>query len=154
MGTLKWYKRDPRAALIGMAGLSLTDCGAYNLVLDLIYIHDGRLPDNDREIAKVLHVDIRKWRRIRKRLMTKGKLYPYAGELHNERADIEVHESLKRIAIATDAANKRWAAYNEIKKLSDAEAMRGQCYLQPHKEKLSANIVPIAKRTPEKENKS
>ena len=41
MGTLKWYKRDPRAALAGMMKLTLEECGAYNKILDLIYLRGG-----------------------------------------------------------------------------------------------------------------
>jgi len=36
----RWYKRDPNAALEGMAVLTLEERGAYNTVLDLIYTHD------------------------------------------------------------------------------------------------------------------
>ena len=41
MGVVKWYKRDPNAALTGMASLTLEERGAYNTILDLIYAHDG-----------------------------------------------------------------------------------------------------------------
>lgn len=148
MGILKYYKRDPTAALHGMACLDLVERGAYNTVLDLIYAHDGKLPDNDREIASWLAVDIRRWRRIRKRLIEKEKLYSYAGELHNRKADEVVEMAFRRIALASEAANKRWAAYNEIKRLADADAMR------PHYERnanqslkernLSARLVPVS----------
>ena len=35
MGELKWYKRDPRAALVGMSCLTLEERGAHNTILDL-----------------------------------------------------------------------------------------------------------------------
>ena len=54
MGSIKWYKRDPRAALIGMMEMSLAERGAYTTVLDLIYVYDGALPDNAEMIAKGL----------------------------------------------------------------------------------------------------
>ena len=44
----RWYKRDPNAALEGMAVLTLEERGAYNTVLDLIYTHDGSVDDDDR----------------------------------------------------------------------------------------------------------
>ena len=50
MGHLKWYKRDPRAALTGMMQLTLEERGAYNTILDLIYVHDG---DDEVRDAKV-----------------------------------------------------------------------------------------------------
>ena len=47
MGTLKWYARDPRAALTGMMELTLEERGAYNTILDLIYCHDGEVVDDE-----------------------------------------------------------------------------------------------------------
>ena len=150
MGILKWYKRDPHAALQGMMTLTLEERGAYNTVLDLIYSHDGRCPDNDREIASWLRVDIKRWRRIRKRLIEKGKLYPYAGELHNRKADEVCENALRRVALASDAANKRWADYNAIKRLADADAMRphkiGNANQSQKERFLSAKLMPIRKR--------
>ncbi len=153
MGILKWYKRDPHAALQGMMGLTLDERGAYNTVLDLVYAHDGRLPDNDREIASWLRVDIKRWRRIRKRLIEKGKLYPYAGELHNRKADEVCEMALRKVVLATEAANKRWAEYNRIKDLADADAMRphkiGNATLNQKDRFLSARLMPIRKRDTE-----
>jgi len=151
MGILKWHKRDHNAALQGMACLTLVERGAYTTVLDLIYAMDGKCPDNDREIAAWLRVDIKQWRRIRKRLIEKGKLYPYAGELHNRKADEVCENALKKIAHTTEAANKRWATYNAIKRLADADAMqmhKSGIETQSQKDKyLSARIVPM---TPDK----
>jgi hypothetical protein len=39
---MKWYKRDPNAALTGMASLKLEERGAYNTILHLIYATTGR----------------------------------------------------------------------------------------------------------------
>ncbi len=103
MGTLKWYARDPRAALIGMMELSLAERGAYTTVLDLIYINDGALPDNAEMIAGYLRVSLKAWNKIRNRLILGGKLYVHAGCLRNERADLEVERALKRIRSAANA---------------------------------------------------
>jgi uncharacterized protein YdaU (DUF1376 family) len=100
---IRWYKRDPNAALEGMAVLNLEERGAYNTIIDLIYSHDGKIDDDDRFIAGWLRVDVRVWKRIRRRLLDLGKLYVYAGTLRNERADREVHEATRRIAIAAQA---------------------------------------------------
>lgn len=123
MGVLKWYKRDPRAAVLGMAVLSLEECGAYNTILDLIYINDGALRDDPEQICNWLKCDPRVWRRIRARLIDLEKLYVHGGTLRNERADFEVTQALRRVQVATEAADKRWGDYNEIKKLGDARAM-------------------------------
>lgn len=154
MSSIKWYPRDPNAALAGMANLTFEEKGAYSVILDLIYMHAGKCPDSGKYIAHWIGIDTRRWLRLRKRLIEKGKIYPYAGELHNERADIEIHKIQIKVQLATEAANKRWADYNEIKKLADADAMRRQCNPRIRKESLSATIVPIPKRTIEKDDKS
>jgi len=103
MGTLHWYKRYPNDALNGMAMLTLEECGAYNRVLDLLYIHDGALRDDETELARMVHCDVRVWRRIRRRLMDLGKLYIHAGCLRNPRADNEVHLAMKLVASSRQA---------------------------------------------------
>lgn len=103
LGTLRWYKRDPRAALAGMMELTLEERGAYNCILDLIYIHDGAIDDDDRLIAAWLKVEIRVWRRIKKVLLQREKIYPHAGQLRNERADREVLTALHRVASSAKA---------------------------------------------------
>ena len=109
MGDLRWYKRDPDAALAGMAELTLEERGAYNTVLDLIYSQEGKLKDDDRYISGWLRCDIRVWRRIRRRLVELGKLYLYAGCLHNKRADRELDAAQHRVLSAAEAGRSSWA---------------------------------------------
>lgn len=97
MGRLKWYKRDANAALAGMMGLTLEERGAYNTILDLIYARDGVLPDDDREIARMVECDPRKWRLLKRRLIDRGKLFVVGGRLHNARADIEISDATSRM---------------------------------------------------------
>jgi uncharacterized protein YdaU (DUF1376 family) len=147
MGTLKWYKRDPRAALIGMMELTLEERGAYNTILDLIYIHDGAVVDDAANLCRTLNCNVRTWKRIKARLLELGKLYPHAGCLRNERADDEIPKAQSLVASAKFSASKRWATYNEIKYLRDANAMQPT---STKKDYLSAKIVPIAKGPPNK----
>jgi len=147
MGRLKWYKRDPRAALAGMRKLTLEERGAYNTILDLIYIHDGALEDDPRMLCHELHCNIQRWQRIKARLLDLGKLYVHNGCLHNERADDEVQSFKKLQTLSEVSANFRWATFNEIKRLRDGYPM------QPRTRKiesLSAKIVPMAKGQPGK----
>lgn len=112
MGSIKWYKRDPDAALQGMFELSLEERGAYNTVLDLIYAKSNKLPDDDRFVAGWMRVDVRVWRRIKARLIALRKLRVEGGFLRNGRADVEVDKALLRVLSAADAgrasASKRW----------------------------------------------
>jgi uncharacterized protein YdaU (DUF1376 family) len=90
MGTMKWYKRDPRAALTGMQGMTLEERGAYNTILDILYMHDGSVPDKPASVCKWLGTNARGWKRIRARLLELKKLYVLAGNIRNERADREI----------------------------------------------------------------
>jgi uncharacterized protein YdaU (DUF1376 family) len=150
MGTLKWYARDPARALAGMMKMTLAEAGAYSKVLDLIYLREGNLLDDPHEICRWLNCKPRIWKKIRAKLIDMEKLYVHAGCLHNERADEEIAKSRRIVEKSIQGANKRWATWNEIKRLRDAPPMQ---HTYTKKESLSANIVPIAKRTTEKERK-
>src|SRR5262245_49998526 len=126
MGVIKWYKRDPNAALTGMASLTLEERGAYNTVLDLIYAHGGAVDDDYTFIAGWLRVDVRVWKRIRSRLIEAGKLYPNGPTLRNARADQEVDAAQHRYLSAAEAARskhaKSKAEINLLKNLAPATA--------------------------------
>jgi len=107
MGKLKWYKRDPDAAISGMMNLTLEERGAYNTVLDLIYSHDGKVRDNDRFLSGVMCCDPRVWRRIRARLIEMGKLTLEDGHILNPRATREVGRALHRVAVATELGARK-----------------------------------------------
>lgn len=94
MGRIKWYKRDPNAALTGTFGLTLEERGAYNTILDLIYSRDGKLADDPRELAKWCGCTIRTWTRIRQALIDKEKITIEDGFIVNERAKFEVKKAL------------------------------------------------------------
>ena len=96
MGFLKWYKRDAHRAIIGMTGLTLEEVGAYNLLLDWMYVRDGKLDDNVRTICGYLHTKPQRWRRLRASLIAKKKIYVLGGFLHNERADRELTTVAKK----------------------------------------------------------
>ena len=86
MGEIKWYPRYMTDALAGMIGLPLEERGAYNSVLDLIYLDDDQLIDDDRIIATRIGCDARKWRHLKKLLIGLGKLHVDDGCLRNRRA--------------------------------------------------------------------
>jgi uncharacterized protein YdaU (DUF1376 family) len=106
MGDIRWYKRDPDAALNGMAELTLEERGAYNTILDLIYSREGNLPDDERTIVRWMGGNVRTWRRIRRRLIELGKLYVHGGMLHNGRSDKEIYAAQHRIKVSANFALK------------------------------------------------
>ena len=90
---LPYYKRYPRDFFEGTLGMSFELKAAYGLVLDLIYIHGTKLPDDQRFIAGQLNVSVRKWNYIRSELIRTDKIQLISGFISNYRAVIEL-ESL------------------------------------------------------------
>ena len=93
--SLPYYKRFPRDFLEGTIGLSFETKGAYAIVLDLIYMRSGQLPDDARYIAGQLGCSVRKWSAIREELIARGKLQVHEGFISNFRADYLTEESRK-----------------------------------------------------------
>lgn len=92
---LPYYKRFPRDFLEGTVGLPFEAKGAYSIVLDLIYMHDGRLPDDGRYIAGQIGCSVRRWKAIRAELVAAGKIQANLGIISNFRADYLTEESRK-----------------------------------------------------------
>lgn len=93
--SLPYYKRFPRDFLEGTIGLSFEVKGAYAILLDLIYMRDGRLADDGRYIAGQLGCSVRKWSAIRDELIEAGKITVSAGIISNFRADYLTEETRK-----------------------------------------------------------
>ena len=93
--TRPWYRRFPDNFIAGTVGLTLEEKGAYSLVLDLMYVRGGPVPDEPRYIAGVCNCSVRKWNAIRAKLIDLGKLYVVDGFLTNDRAEKEIENSLK-----------------------------------------------------------
>lgn len=81
-----WYKRYPKDFYDDTRELKPDERGLYNDIVDLIYMAGGPLKDDERSLAYKMHVDIKLWRRIRKRLLAGGWLFIIRGHLHNKRA--------------------------------------------------------------------
>lgn len=90
MNGLPYYKAYPRDFIEGTVGMSFELKGAYRLVLDLIYMQGGQLPDDARYIAGLLGCSVRAWRKYREQLLSEGKIYADAGVISNFRADKEL----------------------------------------------------------------
>lgn len=90
-----WYRRFPDNFIAGTVGLTLEEKGAYSLVLDLMYVRGGPVPDEPRYIAGVCNCSVRKWNAIRERLIGLGKIHVVNGYLTNERAEKEIENGAK-----------------------------------------------------------
>jgi uncharacterized protein YdaU (DUF1376 family) len=93
--TRPWYRRFPDNFIAGTVGLTLEEKGAYSLVLDLMYVRGGPVPDEPRYIAGVCNCSVRKWNAIREKLLAIGKLHVVDGYLTNERAEKEIENAAK-----------------------------------------------------------
>jgi uncharacterized protein YdaU (DUF1376 family) len=92
---MKWYKRDPDAALAGMAELTFEERGAYNSLIDLLYSRDGDVPDDDAFCARVFHCRPQVWRRLKLALMAMGKVRDLNGKLTANRVETELQTAHK-----------------------------------------------------------
>ncbi len=61
----QWY---PDAHIADTGTLTLEEQGAYRLLMDHLWIKGGHLPDNDKEIARLLRIPVKKWQKIKVRL--------------------------------------------------------------------------------------
>lgn len=95
MNGLPYYKAYPRDFIEGTIGLSFEMKGAYRLVLDLIYMQGGNLPDDPRYIAGLLSLSLRKWKDIRQQLIDADKLVVNGEFLTNYRAVNELETLAK-----------------------------------------------------------
>jgi uncharacterized protein YdaU (DUF1376 family) len=98
MNGLPYYKAYPRDFIEGTVGMPLELKGAYRIVIDLIYMHGGHLPDDARYISGVLGCNSWKWTSIRKRLLATGKVEVEENSLVNSRAfqELEISEKFQR----------------------------------------------------------
>lgn len=93
---LPYYKAYPRDFIEGTIGMRFELKGAYRLVLDLIYMQGGKLPDDARYISGLLGCSVRAWNSFRAELLTLGKIEITGEFLRNYRADKEL-ESLAKL---------------------------------------------------------
>lgn len=77
-----------------------------------------------------MRCDVRVWKRIRKRLIERGKLYVYTNYLRNERADREVEACLNRIKAAAEAGLASAAKREENRKIINGSSV-GRPVQQP-----------------------
>lgn len=90
---MKFYKRDPSAALAGMAELTLQERGAYNTIIDLLYDRDGDLRDDDDIMRRVLGCHGNEWKAVKLKLLAKGKIWVEDGFWKAKRVDDVLQEA-------------------------------------------------------------
>lgn len=95
MNGLPYYKAYPRDFIEGTVGMPFDVKAAYRLLLDLIYMRAGNLPDDPRYIAGALGCSVRAWNKYRSALISAGKISIENGIISNFRADKELETLAK-----------------------------------------------------------
>lgn len=116
MPALPWYKREPQNALDGMFKLSLEERGAYNTILDLLYLNDGKLHDDDRWLAGHMRCDVRVWKRIRQTLIEAGKLLIDDGFISNAKATSVVTSALASMVSTAELNRTKGLKSGEVRR--------------------------------------
>lgn len=114
-----WYKRDPDAALAGMAELSAQERGVYNSLIDLLYARDGDVPDDDRRIARMISLDVREYRAVKQRLIARHKVWIEDGKITAKRVRSALDEAQLLSKSQRTKAQLRW---HKSEKLNDINA--------------------------------
>ena len=107
---MKWYKRDPDAALTGFRGLTHDEKSAYGTIIDLSYSRNGDLPDDDRLLC--VHIECRPqwWRRVKALLIAKGKLRVIDGKLVANRVETTLKEAANFSETQSKRAKNGWVS--------------------------------------------
>lgn len=108
MNGLPYYRRFPRDFLEGTAGLSLEEKGAYGILLDLMYLQNGSLPDDPKYIAGNLGCSVRKWNIVRARLVEARKIFVADGVISNARMEAEIIRTHQVSEVKRSNAERGW----------------------------------------------
>ncbi len=103
-----WFKFYADDWLTGTMDITLEEEGAYLRVVALIFSKEGPIPDNDRWLAGMCRISVRKWRIIKKCLVESGKIDIEGNLISNARASKELRERAENSLKASRAADERW----------------------------------------------
>lgn len=140
MNGLPYYKAYPRDFFGGTVGMDSGLKGMYRLVLDLIYMHGGMLPDDPRYISGQIGSSVKAWNIAKGKLLAMGKLVLVETSLTNLRAISEL-EMLERFQ---EKQRKNGGGDNENKGLAKATALPLRDYTDTDTDKsLSYSSFPV-----------
>lgn len=116
--------------------------GCYALVLDLIYMQNGALPDDARYISGLLGCSVRAWNKWRSELIDMGRISAENGIISNFRADKEL-ESLRSFQ---DVQSKNAAGPRKNNDLAVAMAMPKDGHTEPEPELIKRDTIVSPKK--------
>jgi len=138
MNGLPYYKAYPRDFIEGTIGMPFEVKCAYRVVLDIIYMQGGNLPDDARYISGVLGCSIRKWKSIRQSLLDLDKLHVCGEFLMNYRAGKEVETLAKLQEVQRENAS----SHNKNKDLQKPRLSQSEPEPEPSREKKERKKEP------------
>jgi uncharacterized protein YdaU (DUF1376 family) len=106
--SLRYYNRYPGDYARDTAHLTLEEHGAYVLLMDYAYMHDGLVPLETRRIARILGVHTNKAKTLWGSVKLLWKLTPLG--YRHKRIDAELAQAAERQAKGRKLANARWNA--------------------------------------------
>lgn len=145
MNGLPYYKAYPRDFFEGTIGMSLELKGAYRVLLDLIYMQAGRLPDDPKYIAGMLGCSVRAWNKHRSELIAMGKIVADLGVISNFRADKEL-ETLRSLQ---DKQRENGSKGGKVKGLRQALAKPKPSHTEPEPDKEEREDLDLGHSVPE-----
>ena len=92
-----WHRRNHHDMLAQTAGITNEEYGVWTILLDLLFAHDGSIPDDLDFVRYLIRCNnATKWRRIRANLLERGKLYVEGNTLRSVIVDEELRETRKK----------------------------------------------------------
>lgn len=122
---MKFYKRDPDAAIAGMNQLTFEQRGAYNSLLDLLYSRDGDVPDDDNLVARMIGAHWREWGRLKRELIAAGKVWSEGGKLCANRVQEVLREAAETSQTQRRRVAERWQKSKKPNENKDRVIQRG-----------------------------
>ncbi|MDG1287860.1 MAG: DUF1376 domain-containing protein [Rickettsiales bacterium] len=101
--------------------LTLEEQGAYRLLMDHLWIKGGHLPDNDKDVARLLRIPVKKWQKIKVRLS--DYLLIYEGVITQKRLQKDYQSAIKKSAINAQNGGKGGRKTAENWKSTQANAV-------------------------------
>jgi len=102
---LKFYKREITSWMDGTENLSDGAYRAYDVIINLIYLHEGPITPNEKGIAGRCNQSTRAFRSHLRELFDSGKLALVSGKLVNIRAEKEI-ETLRKVTKSPERSDK------------------------------------------------
>lgn len=130
--------------LLGTDGLNFELKGFYMEFLARLYDRGKPFPDNDRDMADLLNISIRVWKRLKEALVAIGKIIVRNGALTNARFERERQKRADEIRKRAHAARARWQTSKEVSPEKSESLAETSAKLSPNSEVKTNDINDLA----------